>query len=115
MLHISIIYNLLHLSKDAHNAIINFDDHTSFFAVYDGHGGHEVAEYTAKKLPAFIKENKDYQDGNMHKVMLKCWIFFIDKVQDNTIFGLRYLDYKVINLFFVGSCWLFCRVWSDNR
>jgi len=62
--------------EDAHNAIINFDDHTSFFAVYDGHGGHEVAEYTAKKLPAFIKENKDYQDGNMHKALVDCFVEF---------------------------------------
>ena len=30
-----------------------------------------MAEYTAKKLPAFIKQNKDYQAGNIHKVIYK--------------------------------------------
>ena len=30
-----------------------------------------MAEYTAKKLPAFIKQNKDYQAGNIHKVIFK--------------------------------------------
>ena len=54
--------------QDAHNAILNYEAGKSFFAVYDGHGGHEVAEYTAKKLPAFIKQNVDYQKGNIEKV-----------------------------------------------
>ena len=54
--------------QDAHNAILNFDERTSLFAVYDGHGGHEVAEYTAKKLPSFIKNNDDYINGNIEKV-----------------------------------------------
>ena len=54
--------------EDAHNAILNFDERTSLFAVYDGHGGHEVAEYTAKKFPSFIKRNEDYKNGNIEKV-----------------------------------------------
>lgn len=62
--------------EDAHNAIINFDDRTSIFAVYDGHGGHEVAEYTAKKLPSFIKQNLDYQKGNIQKALVDSFIEF---------------------------------------
>merc|ERR1711997_815054 len=44
--------------------------------VYDGHGGHEVAEYTAKKLPSFIKQNKDYQNGNIKKALVDCFVEF---------------------------------------
>ena len=54
--------------QTVHNAILNFDERTSLFAVYDGHGGHEVAEYTAKKFPSFIKRNEDYKNGNIQKV-----------------------------------------------
>lgn len=33
---------LIQISKDAHNSIIDFDSNTSFFAVYDGHGGSSI-------------------------------------------------------------------------
>ncbi len=36
--------------------------------MYDGHGGHEVAEYTAKKLPDFIKGKEAYTSGEVEKV-----------------------------------------------
>jgi len=54
--------------QDAHNAILKYDTNSSLFAVYDGHGGHEVAKYSAQHLPDFIKNNEDYRKGNIDKV-----------------------------------------------
>jgi len=62
--------------EDAHNAILNYDDYSSLFAVYDGHGGHEVAIYTAKKLPNYIKSRKDYRMGNIEDGLTDAFLEF---------------------------------------
>jgi len=62
--------------EDAHNAILNYDDFSSLFAVYDGHGGHEVAIYTAKKLPNYIKSRKDYRMGNIEDGLINAFLEF---------------------------------------
>merc|ERR1712141_818550 len=62
--------------EDAHNAILNYDDYSSLFAVYDGHGGHEVAAYTAKKLPNYIKCRKDYRMGNIEQGLTEAFVEF---------------------------------------
>jgi len=64
------------LFQDAHNAILNFDDFSSLFAVYDGHGGHEVAVYTAKRLPNFIKSRKDYRMGRIEDGLVEAFVEF---------------------------------------
>ncbi|XP_076011762.1 protein phosphatase 1G isoform X2 [Genypterus blacodes] len=55
--------------EDAHNCIPEFDDETAMFAVYDGHGGEEVALYCSKYLPDTIKEQKTYKDGKLQKAL----------------------------------------------
>ncbi|XP_030628568.1 protein phosphatase 1G isoform X2 [Chanos chanos] len=55
--------------EDAHNCLPELDDETAMFAVYDGHGGEEVALYCSKYLPDIIKEQKAYKDGKLQKAL----------------------------------------------
>uniref|UniRef100_A0A674MP52 protein-serine/threonine phosphatase n=1 Tax=Takifugu rubripes TaxID=31033 RepID=A0A674MP52_TAKRU len=55
--------------EDAHNCILDFDEDTAMFAVYDGHGGEEVALYCSKYLPDIIKEQKTYKDRKLQKAL----------------------------------------------
>ncbi|KAG5266944.1 hypothetical protein AALO_G00238030 [Alosa alosa] len=55
--------------EDAHNCIPELDEETAMFAVYDGHGGEEVALYCSKYLPDIIKEQKTYKDGKLQKAL----------------------------------------------
>ncbi|XP_017319464.1 protein phosphatase 1G isoform X1 [Ictalurus punctatus] len=55
--------------EDAHNCIPELDEETAMFAVYDGHGGEEVALYCSKYLPDIIKEQKAYKDGKLQKAL----------------------------------------------
>lgn len=41
------------------------DKKRSVFAVFDGHGGREVAKYTAKYLEDIIKTNTAYKSGEV--------------------------------------------------
>ncbi|XP_068194928.1 protein phosphatase 1A [Antennarius striatus] len=50
--------------EDAHTAVIGLPhglDHWSFFAVYDGHAGSQVAKYCCEHLLEHITSNSDFQ------------------------------------------------------
>lgn len=52
--------------EDAHAAVLDFDSCTSFFGVYDGHGGKVVAKFCAKYLHQVVKSEAD-RNGDLCK------------------------------------------------
>uniref|UniRef100_T1JKV7 protein-serine/threonine phosphatase n=1 Tax=Strigamia maritima TaxID=126957 RepID=T1JKV7_STRMM len=55
--------------EDSHSCELDFDADVSLFAVYDGHGGPEVAQYCSAHLPACIKSMESYKKGNMAQAL----------------------------------------------
>ena len=83
--------------QDAHNTLLDFDTATTFFAVYDGHGGHEVAEYTALHFPQHILNNEAYKQGNFEKVLVNC-VFSLWLIWGRTpldVFAVLCFDYTL--------------------
>lgn len=71
---------------------MNFDTNTSLFAVFDGHGGSEVALYCSQKLPAFLKEVEAYKKGDFEQALKDAFIGFdATLVNDDVIEELKKL------------------------
>ena len=62
--------------QDAHNCTLDYDTDTSFFAVYDGHGGHEVAAYSAQHLPEYLKNCEAYKKGDYTQALKDAFLEF---------------------------------------
>ena len=50
--------------EDAHTCLLQMDEdkQASFFAVFDGHGGHDVAKVASQALHKAIVNNKLYRE-----------------------------------------------------
>nr|CAD7604519.1 unnamed protein product [Timema genevievae] len=68
--------SLLAMLSDAHNCLLEFDKGTSLFAVYDGHGGHEVAQYCAQNFPEYIKQRETFQKGDYIQALKESFLGF---------------------------------------
>lgn len=44
--------------------------------MYDGHGGHEVAQYCAQNLPQHIKNTEAFKEGNFEKALIEGFLSF---------------------------------------
>lgn len=55
---------------------MDFDTDTSLFAVFDGHGGSEVALYCSQKLPNFLKQLDAYKTGQFDQALKDAFIGF---------------------------------------
>lgn len=62
--------------EDAHSCLPDFDEDTSFFGVYDGHGGKEVAQYAAKYLPSYLLNHSHYKTGNIELALEESFLGF---------------------------------------
>lgn len=80
-----IYFDQTFFKQDAHNSILNFDTDTSFFAVYDGHGGAEVAQYCADKLPEFLKTLENYKGGNLEQALKDAFLGFDKTLLDPAV------------------------------
>ncbi|PQM40208.1 putative protein phosphatase 2C 60 [Prunus yedoensis var. nudiflora] len=60
--------------EDAHAAIPDFDGSTSFFAVYDGHGGKAVANFCAKYLHLQVLKDEAYLAGDLSTSLQKAFL-----------------------------------------
>lgn len=84
--------------EDAHAAYPNLDSSTSFFGVYDGHGGKVVAKFCAKYLHQQVLKEEAYSAGeigtSVQKAFFRCCssIFeFECVVHSNFCFLVRFL------------------------
>ena len=50
--------------EDAHISAPNFTDTISLFAVFDGHGGSEVAKFCEQYFGTYLLQNVNFQKGN---------------------------------------------------
>ncbi|VDK50763.1 unnamed protein product [Anisakis simplex] len=71
--------------EDAHNCILEFDENCSLFAVYDGHGGSEVARYTALHLPDFLKAKDSWKSGDYQKALDEAFLEFDALLRSNEV------------------------------
>jgi hypothetical protein len=55
---------------------LDYDTDTSFFAVYDGHGGQEVAAYSAQHLPKYLKNCEAYKKGDYAQALKDAFLEF---------------------------------------
>ncbi|XP_059470654.1 uncharacterized protein LOC132193785 [Neocloeon triangulifer] len=64
--------------EDAHACLPNFDQDKdiSLFAVFDGHGGFEVAKYCAENLPEHIKNDLSYKHGDFKEALEEAFMSF---------------------------------------
>ncbi|XP_028781043.1 probable protein phosphatase 2C 21 [Neltuma alba] len=60
--------------EDAHAAHLNLDESTSFFGVYDGHGGKAVAKFCAKYLHRQVLKNEAYVAGDIGTSLQKTFL-----------------------------------------
>ena len=56
-------------NEDAHITALDFQEGISLFAVFDGHGGSEVAKYCERNFLKMLQANEDFQKGEYEKAL----------------------------------------------
>jgi serine/threonine protein phosphatase PrpC len=66
-------------NEDAHITALDFDEGMHLFAVFDGHGGAEVARFCERHFISELKEDKEYQAKN-YEAALRNVFLKLDKM-----------------------------------
>ncbi|WOK92652.1 putative protein phosphatase 2C 11 [Canna indica] len=67
--------------EDAHTAMPDLDGCTSFFGVYDGHGGKVVSKFCAKYLHTQVLKNEAYATGDLGTSVQKAFLRMDEMMQ----------------------------------
>eukprot|EP00249_Psilotum_nudum_P020892 c27886_g1_i3 orf=1221-2294(+) len=67
--------------EDAHAAILELDENTSFFGVYDGHGGKVVSKFCAKHLHSQVLKSDAYGRGELPQSLQKAYLRMDDMMR----------------------------------
>ena len=68
--------------EDAHINEPDFTSLTSLFAVFDGHGGPEVAKFCERHFGEELKENKNFQHGVMEDALIETFLKMDELLKD---------------------------------
>ena len=61
-------------NEDAHLHILDLGDGNSLFAVFDGHGGEQVAIFCEKYMPEVLMNNEEYIAKNYTKALEETFV-----------------------------------------
>lgn len=61
-------------NEDAHIHELDLGDGNSLFAVFDGHGGEQVAMFCERYLPEVLTSNEEYKCKNYGKALEESFV-----------------------------------------
>ncbi|CAH1182653.1 unnamed protein product [Phyllotreta striolata] len=73
--------------EDSHTHILSLPDdpNAAFFAVYDGHGGAEIADFAGKHLHKFIVRRPEYKNGEIAEAMRQAFLELDSSMIENEV------------------------------
>ncbi|CAH1404897.1 unnamed protein product [Nezara viridula] len=63
------------------------DPHTSFFGVFDGHGGHIIADFVSKNIFNYIKTESEYHNGNVEAGIVSAFMRLDNYLMRDPLYG----------------------------
>ena len=61
-------------NEDAHIHNLDLGDGNCLFAVFDGHGGEQVAMFCERHMPELLINNVEYQKGNYARALEEVFV-----------------------------------------
>lgn len=92
----------------------------SFFGVFDGHGGHKVAEFAGEHIYDILKKQDTFNAGNYDQSLKDCFLATDRAILSGENPTLSDCRGDQANFVFRsqvrgGGLWMHCLCWSDFR